>query len=98
MSQLFIVLLERFGLVLSLEDAAPLLSYPSTAAARQALYRGTFPVPVKRAGRKLIISTLDIASFLDGSGHKNPVEQTTSSRGRPRASVASRRRPSGDKK
>lgn len=66
MSQLFDSLFRQYGPAVSLEDSAPLLTYPSVEAARQSRARGTFPVPVRQIGKKLIISTLDIARFLEG--------------------------------
>lgn len=66
MSQLFDVLFERHGPALNFDDAASLLAFPSVDAARQSRARGTYPVPVKQIGKRLIVSTLDIARFLEG--------------------------------
>lgn len=66
MSVLFDSLFQKFGPSLNFGDAAPLLSYPSVEAARQSRARGTFPLPVRQAGSRLIVSVLDVAKFLDG--------------------------------
>lgn len=66
MSQLFDLLFQKYGPAVTFENAAPLLTFPSVEAARQSRARGTYPVPVKQIGKRLVVSTLDIARFLEG--------------------------------
>lgn len=76
-------LLEKFGVALPFEDAAKVLKYPTLIAARSARQRGTFPVPIRKAGDRHLCSAADIASFLDGT--KPPLQAATTKlkRGRP---------------
>lgn len=81
MSILFDSLFLKHGPSLNFDAAAPLLSFPSVDAARAARARGTYPVPVRQVGARLVVSTLDIARFLDGELAPPP---RTSRRGAPR--------------
>lgn len=76
-------LLEKFGVALPFEEAANVLKYPTLIAARSARQRGTFPVPIRRAGERHLCSAADIAAFLDGT--TAPLQASTSKpkRGRP---------------
>lgn len=59
-------LLQKYGVALQFQDAATVLKYPSVFAARSARQRGTFPVPIRKAGDRHLCSAADIAAFLDG--------------------------------
>lgn len=76
-------LLEKYGVALPFEDAANVLKYPSLIAARSARQRGTFPVPIRRAGERHLCSAADIASFLDGTIAPLQVIVERPKRGRP---------------
>lgn len=76
-------LLEKYGVALPFEVAANVLKYPSLIAARSARQRGTFPVPIRRAGERHLCSAADIASFLDGTTAPLQVTAAKSKRGRP---------------
>ena len=57
-------LVARFGAVMSMQAAACCLGYSTVGAAYHAEQRGNFPVPVRRVGTRLLISTADVALFL----------------------------------
>ncbi len=90
-SMLFQALFERHGASLDIEDAASHLQFNSPAAARMAVRRGVFPVPVRRRGVRLLVSAADLAAFLSGEAPPScaaptprPAPQPGRKRGRPR--------------
>lgn len=89
-SMLFQALFERHGASLDIEDAAQHLQFNSPAAARMAVRRGVFPVPVRRRGVRLLVSAADLASFLSGEAPSvaapvpRPAPLPGRKRGRPR--------------
>lgn len=60
-------MLSAIAPILSFTHASELLGFCSVAAARQALYRGTFPVPVHRrpGGRTIVILTRDVEQYAE---------------------------------
>lgn len=76
-------LLEKFGVALPFEEAANVLKYPTLVAARSARQRGTFPVPIRKAGDRHLCSAADIASFLEGTKPPLQAPATNLKRGRP---------------
>lgn len=92
MSALLKELVDRFGFSTDLATAAKILNYPGHRAARSAIQRGSFPVPVRHAGSKVIVSTYDLAVFLSGgSVAGEPAPQPARRAGRPRGSTKSAR-------
>lgn len=96
MSALLKELVDRIGFTTDLDTAAKLLGYTGHKAARQAIRRGSFPVPVRRAGTvaraKLIVSTFDLAVFLSGGQvGGEPAPQPAKRTGRPRGSTKAAR-------
>lgn len=61
------ILVERYGLLLSLKDVAETLRYPSLQAARKAILRGKFPIPLVRMPprRGWFATASVVAAFLD---------------------------------
>jgi hypothetical protein len=76
-------LLEKYGVALPFEEAATVLRYPSLIAARSARQRGTFPVPIRRAGDRHLCAAADIAAFLDGATIPLHLPTAKPKRGRP---------------
>lgn len=89
-SMLFHALFERHGASLAIEDAAQHLQFNSPAAARMAVRRGVFPIPVRRRGVRLLVSVADLAAFLSGEAPScaapvpRPAAVPGRKRGRPR--------------
>lgn len=81
MSTTLAYLHEKYGVTLTFEEAAAVLKYPSLTAAKSARQRGTFPIPIRRAGDRHLCSSADMAAFLEGATQRLP-------RGRPRKEVA----------
>lgn len=95
MSAILAYLLEKFGVSLTFEEAAAALRYPSLAAAKSARQRGTFPIPIRKAGDRHICNAADIAAFLDGTAAplSPPIQRPR--RGRPtKAEVIARQKKS----
>lgn len=92
-SLLFQALFQAHGASLDIEDAAKHLQFNTPAAARMAVRRGVFPVPVRRRGVRLLISVEDLAAFLSGevpscsSPIPRPAVVPGRKRGRPRKVV-----------
>jgi hypothetical protein len=59
-------IVDKHGLTLNFACASKLLCYPTSGAARAAVRRGSFPVPVRRAGKRMLVSAADVAGFLVG--------------------------------
>lgn len=88
------LLYNRYGASMTLEDAARELSYPTAAAARIALVRGVFPVPVRRRGAIILVAVSAVVAYLEngvvleqnmGSQRPKPVAiPGKRGRGRPR--------------
>lgn len=76
-------LLQKFGVALPFEEAANVLKYPTLVAARSARQRGTFPVPIRKAGDRHLCSAADIAAFLDGTNAPQLPTTSVLKRGRP---------------
>lgn len=89
-SLLFQALFERHGAAVDIDDAARHLQFNTAAAARAAIRRGVFPVPVRKRGARLLVSVEDLAAFLSGEAESTaeplprPVVQPGRKRGRPR--------------
>lgn len=89
-SMLFQALFERHGACLDIEDAARHLQFNTPAAARMAVRRGVFPIPVRRRGVRLLVSVADLAAFLAGEAPSvavpvpRPAPVPGRKRGRPR--------------
>lgn len=89
-SLLFQALFQKHGAALVIEDAALHLQFNSPAAARMAVRRGVFPVPVRRRGVRLLVSAADLAAFLSGEAPScaapvpRPAAVPGRKRGRPR--------------
>lgn len=65
-AELEALLTKSYGLLLDLSITAKLLGYPSLAALRQSIHRGTSPVPVLRlpGRRSYYCRTRDLARYL----------------------------------
>lgn len=90
-SILFQALFERHGASIDLATAGlQHLRYNTAGAVRAAVARGVFPVPVRRRGVRLLVSTSDLAAFLSGEAVSvaapvpRPAPQPGRKRGRPR--------------
>jgi hypothetical protein len=78
-------LLGKYGAALTFEQTAAELKYPSLAAAKSARQRGTFPVPIRRAGDRHLCSAVDLTAFLAGVPASNlSLPEPKRGRGRPR--------------
>lgn len=96
MSALLSTLIDRIGFSTDLDTAAKILGYTGHKAARAAIARGSFPVPLRRAGSKILISTYDIAVFLSGGqAAEDPTPQPARRPGRPRGSTKASRQMAG---
>lgn len=86
LSPLFQELLKHYPPVLSLDQAAHLLNFPSVNAVRVAVSRGRFPVLVKDVGGRRCLFLRDCVDFLE-SGipqvYDNTKETKKRGRGRP---------------
>ena len=93
MSSILAYLLEKYGAALTFEEAATTLKYPSLAAAKSARQRGTFPIPIRKAGDRHLCNAEDIAAFLGGTAAplSPPIQRPR--RGRPtKAEVIARQK------
>jgi hypothetical protein len=62
---LYSELLKQYSPVLSLEEAAPLLKFPSVNSVRLAFSRGKFPVRIRKVGGSQRIFLSDLAEYLE---------------------------------
>jgi hypothetical protein len=76
-------LLQKYGVALPFKEAAAVLKYPTLIAARSARQRGTFPVPIRKAGDRHLCTAVDIAAFLDGVAVPLSPSAPKPKRGRP---------------
>jgi hypothetical protein len=83
MSSTLAYLLEKFGVALTFEETAAAVKYPSLTAAKSARQRGTFPVPIRKAGDRHLCSADDVAAFLDGTAAALSPPIAPRRRGRP---------------
>lgn len=89
-SLLFQALFNQHGASVDIDDAAKHLQFNTPAAARAAIRRGVFPVPVRKRGARLLVSVEALAAFLSGevesaaAPRPRPASQPGRKRGRPR--------------
>ena len=62
--EIFAELAKKYPLLLTLEQTATILNYPSVNAIRIAYHRGTLPVRMSRVGGHLSVFLVDVAEYL----------------------------------